>query len=144
MQTKGVCIQYIQKTTWNYFDNYIIVHLIFSIQNKRGSLSFVEYLILLNMNFSSTFCHSYLKNKKYILANDVMNKYFKQNSILLRFIQLSRISLFISPPLFNHIYILEIMFAQLHFLFQYTRTETKPFRDIRKHLSLLSIRMAIH
>lgn len=73
-----------------------------------------------------------------------MNKYFKQNSILLRFIQLSRISLFISPPLFNHIYILEIMFAQLHFLFQYTRTETKPFRDIRKHLSLLSIRMDIH
>ena len=73
-----------------------------------------------------------------------MNKYFKQNSILLRFIQLSRISLFISPPLFNHIYILEIMFALLHFLFQYTRTETKPVRDIRKHLSLLSIRMAIH
>ena len=50
------------------------------------------------MNFSSTFCHSYLKNRKYILANDVMNKYFKQNSILLRFIQLSRISLFIFLP----------------------------------------------
>ena len=67
MQTKGVCIQYIQKTTWNYFDKYIIVHLIFSIQNKRGSISFVE--LKLNGDIGESYGILYVYKMQHVEAD---------------------------------------------------------------------------